>query len=274
MQGEFHPFRLPVPGLWLDIFQKIKALGYTGVSFYVDWRLLEGKQGEFTAEGVFAFKPFFDAAAEAGLYLLARPGPYINAEVAGGGFPGWLQRGPAILRTNESSFVDATRNYVASMGKIIADAQITNGGPVIAFQAENEYTYGASWVTWPDISYIETVNEQFRDAGIVVPFINNEASPIGLFTPGEPGGPDIYGHDSYPVGWTCRFCLLLPVPWKRLTGHKVASLRTGPPAHCQLTLVSCMLSRVRNPRTLFPNFREVRLPTGAALGTSMIVRLS
>lgn len=33
--GEFHPFRLPVPGLWLDVFQKIRALGYTGVSFYV-----------------------------------------------------------------------------------------------------------------------------------------------------------------------------------------------------------------------------------------------
>lgn len=35
--GEVHPFRLPVPGLWLDIFQKIRAMGYTGVSFYVDW---------------------------------------------------------------------------------------------------------------------------------------------------------------------------------------------------------------------------------------------
>lgn len=206
--GEFHPFRLPVPGLWLEAFQKIKALGYTGASFYVDWRLLEGKQGHFTADGVFAWEPFFDAAAQAGLYLLARPGPYINAEVAGGGFPGWLQRAPAILRTNESGYVDATKNYVAHMGKLIADAQITNGGPVIALQAENEYTYGASWVTWPDVKYIEQVNQLYRDAGIVVPFVNNEASPIGLFTPGEPGGPDIYGHDSYPIGWTCES----PVP--------------------------------------------------------------
>lgn len=203
--GEFHPFRLPVPGLWLDIFQKIKALGYTGASFYVDWRLLEGKQGSFTADGVFAFEPFFEAAAEAGIYLLARPGPYINAEVAGGGFPGWLQRDQAILRTNESGYVDATRNYVAHIGSLIADAQITNGGPVIALQPENEYTYGASWVTWPDVRYMEAVNELYRDSGIIVPFINNEASPIGLFTPGEPGGPDIYGHDSYPIGWTCAY---------------------------------------------------------------------
>ena len=69
--GEYHPFRLPVPSLWLDVFQKIKALGYSGVSFYVDWALLEGKQGNFTAEGVFALEPFFQAASEAGIYLLA-----------------------------------------------------------------------------------------------------------------------------------------------------------------------------------------------------------
>ena len=25
--GEFHPFRLPVPSLWLDIFQKMRAMG-------------------------------------------------------------------------------------------------------------------------------------------------------------------------------------------------------------------------------------------------------
>lgn len=35
--GEFHPYRLPVPALWLDIFQKLKAAGFSGVSFYTDW---------------------------------------------------------------------------------------------------------------------------------------------------------------------------------------------------------------------------------------------
>lgn len=63
--------RLPVPSLWLDVFQKIKALGYSGVSFYSDWALLEGRQGNFSAEGVFAFEPFFEAASIAGVYLLA-----------------------------------------------------------------------------------------------------------------------------------------------------------------------------------------------------------
>ena len=35
--GEFHPYRLPVPALWLDVFQKLKAAGFAGVSFYTDW---------------------------------------------------------------------------------------------------------------------------------------------------------------------------------------------------------------------------------------------
>jgi beta-galactosidase GanA len=73
--GEFHPYRLPVPDLWLDVFQKIKALGFNAVSFYVHWALLEGKPGHYSAEGVFAFEPFFAAAKEAGIYLIARPGP-------------------------------------------------------------------------------------------------------------------------------------------------------------------------------------------------------
>lgn len=92
-----------------------------------------------------------------------------------------------------TGFIDATANYVSHIGKIIADAQITNGGPVVLVQPENEYTFGADWVKWPDRLYLETVNQQYRDAGIVVPLVNNEAAVIGLSTPGDRGGPDIYG---------------------------------------------------------------------------------
>jgi glycosyl hydrolase family 35 len=69
--GEFHPWRLPVPSLWLDVFQKIKALGFNCVSFYVNWALLEGKPGNVTSDGVFDLELFLQAAADAGLYLIA-----------------------------------------------------------------------------------------------------------------------------------------------------------------------------------------------------------
>lgn len=103
--------RLPVPSLWLDVLQKVKALGFNCISFYTDWALLEGKPGDYRAEGIFALEPFFEAAKEAGIYLLARPGPYVNAESSGGGFPGWLQRVNGTLRTTDKGFLDATDKY-------------------------------------------------------------------------------------------------------------------------------------------------------------------
>jgi hypothetical protein len=42
------------------------------------------------------------------------------------------------------------------------------------------------------------VEKRFRDAGIVVPSILNDAYPHGYFAPGTGSGAvDIYGHDGY-----------------------------------------------------------------------------
>ncbi|KAF7187452.1 putative beta-galactosidase A [Pseudocercospora fuligena] len=206
--GEFHPFRLPVVSLWLDVFQKIRALGYNGVSVYWDWALLEGKRGDFTAEGIFALEPFFDAAKKAGIYILARPGPYINAEASGGGYPGWLQRDAAKLRTRDPRYLAATDNYVASMSKIISKYQITEGGPVILLQPENEYSQAtADTPEFPDPVYWQAVEDQYRNGGIIVPLISNDAHAHGYFAPGPPqrynATVDIYGHDGYPLGFDC-----------------------------------------------------------------------
>ncbi|PYH85697.1 beta-galactosidase extracellular [Aspergillus uvarum CBS 121591] len=202
--GEVHPYRIPVPTLYIDIFQKIKALGFNTVSFYVDWALLEGKPGEYRADGVFALEPFFEAAAEAGIYLLARPGPYINAEVSGGGFPGWLQKVDGILRSSDKPYLEATDNYIAHVAATIAKYQITNGGPIILYQPENEYSGSSGNVTFPDPVYMQYVLDQARNAGIVVPFISNDASASGHNAPGTgEGSVNIYGHDSYPLGFDC-----------------------------------------------------------------------
>lgn len=53
LSAEFHPWRLPSPGLWLDVFQKVKALGFSGVSFYLNWALLEGEPGYVRASPIF-----------------------------------------------------------------------------------------------------------------------------------------------------------------------------------------------------------------------------
>ncbi|KAG7135028.1 beta-galactosidase A like protein [Verticillium longisporum] len=204
--GEFHPFRLPVQSLWLDILQKIKASGYNCVSIYINWHLIEAERGQVRMDGIFDLNPFFEAAKKAGLYVLPRPGPYINAEVAGGGFPGWLTRTPGALRTYNEAFFNATDLYTHEIGKVIAAHQITNGGPVILFQPENEYqnTIDQDLYPMPDFDYWERVQNQYRDAGVIVPYVNNEAHMNGYITAHTPASVDIYGHDSYPLGFDCE----------------------------------------------------------------------
>ncbi|KAL2869525.1 glycoside hydrolase family 35 protein [Aspergillus lucknowensis] len=202
--GEIHPFRLPVQSLYLDLFQKVKALGFNTVSFYVDWALLEGNRGTYRGDGLFDLQPFFDAASQAGIYLLARPGPYINAEVSGGGFPGWLARVPGTLRSGDPEYMKTYELYLRNVARVISKNQITNGGPVILYQPENEYTPWEN-ATSVDPDYMQNIMDSVRAAGVVIPFINNDQWPAGNAVPGSGvGAVDIYGFDAYPFGSGCE----------------------------------------------------------------------
>ena len=111
---------------------------------------------------------------------------------------------------------------MSEIGRIIADAQITNGGPVVLVQPENEYTNSFGDVIFPNGEYFAYVEKQLHDAGIVVPLINNDASPKGIFAPGNgTGSVDIYGHDGYPLGFDCSNPYWwkdgsLPTTWRAL----------------------------------------------------------
>ena len=249
--GEFHPFRLPVPDLWLDVFQKIKALGFSGVSFYTDWGLLEGNRGHVVTDGIWSLDKFFQAASEAGIYLLARPGPYINAETAAGGLPGWTLRFNTTLRSSSPEYLNATQNYLSTLGKIIANAQITNGGPVIMVQPENEYT------SWPGANpFPEQLNReemaftenQLRDAGIVVPLMVNDNFVAGYWAPGTGlGSVDLYGIDAYPLRYDCNVSFLLK--FKLLLMRSGADYYTWPTIRFEQNWQ--ILHQVESPTTPF-----------------------
>lgn len=78
LSAEFHPWRLPNPDLWLDVFQKIRANGFNTVSFIVSWTLhyptpgTNGTQGDFEPGTFRDIQRFIDGAKEAGLWLIAR----------------------------------------------------------------------------------------------------------------------------------------------------------------------------------------------------------
>jgi hypothetical protein len=183
---------LPVHDLYDDVFQKVKAAGFSAVSFYTFWGLHEPKRGAgIDFSGFRAVEPFIQAAQRAGLYLIARPGPYINAETTAGGFPGWGVRDPSIWRTRNASYTEAWQDYISfvsfllisdilsmavhrGIGELIAKYQITNGGPIILVQSENEYT-GWQAPYHEDLVYEKDLIDAFRAVNVTVPLTHNDA---------------------------------------------------------------------------------------------------
>lgn len=62
--------------------QKIKALGFNTVSFYTLWGLHNPSPGVLDFDGWKDLQHFINAANDAGLWLIARPGPYIVSRTA------------------------------------------------------------------------------------------------------------------------------------------------------------------------------------------------
>jgi beta-galactosidase GanA len=77
-------------------------------------------------------------AKKIGLYVLFRPGPYVNAEANGGGLPLWITTGEyGALRNNATKYTAAWEPYFSKVSEITSEHLITNGGTVILYQARN-----------------------------------------------------------------------------------------------------------------------------------------
>ncbi|HKS50067.1 MAG TPA: beta-galactosidase [Amycolatopsis sp.] len=194
--GEFHYFRLPSPDLWLDIFQKMKAAGFNATSLYFDWGYHSPAPGKYDFTGVRDVDRLLDTAHQAGLYVIARPAPYINAEVDGGGLPGWMSTKPGDNRGADPRFLAYADEWLSQIDRILARHQLTNGtGSVIAYQVENEYYNGSA----AGRSYLRHLEDKARADGITVPLTGNNN---GTFNSGT-GALDVDGPDSYPQGFNC-----------------------------------------------------------------------
>ncbi|KAF5012277.1 hypothetical protein FDECE_1658 [Fusarium decemcellulare] len=214
--GEFHYWRLPVPELWRDLLEKMKACGFNAFSIYNSWGYHEPSPGVLDFEhGAHNFTSIMTLAKEIGLYLLIRPGPYVNAEANAGGFPLWLTTGEyGSLRDDDDRYTAAWKNYWTEISKIIEPHLVTNGGNVAMFQIENEL--GWQWddqdnrvIHEPVANYMQLLQDAARDAGIDVPVFHNAPNTRTFawsndFEPGALGNVDVTGVDSYPSCWSCN----------------------------------------------------------------------
>lgn len=198
--GEFHYFRLPSPSLWRDVLEKIRAAGFNGVSLYFDWAYHSPAPGVYDFTGVRDVDLLLRMTEELGLYVVVRPGPYINAETSGGGFPAWLKQVPGRARSSDPGYTAAYRQWLGHLNPIIARHQVTRGGSVIAYNVENEYAANT------DARYMQDLRDTARTAGIDVPITHNQCCDAS-WTPHWAeglGAVDIPGVDDYPQSFECQ----------------------------------------------------------------------
>lgn len=162
--GEVHFARIPRE-YWRDRLKMCKAMGLNTVCAYLFWNFHEPRPGEFEWSGRADAAAFCQLAHEEGLWVILRPGPYACAEWTMGGLPWWLLRHDDIrLRSTDPRFLEASRRYLAEVGRQLGDMQVTRGGPILMVQVENEYGFYGN-----DKEYMGQMRQALIDAGFEAP---------------------------------------------------------------------------------------------------------
>ena len=169
VSGEMHYNRVPHQ-YWRHRLQMLKAMGLNTVATYVFWNMHEVEPGKWDFSGDKDLKEYINIASEEGLHVILRLGPYACAEWEFGGYPWWLQNVEGLeLRRDNDQFLKYTNLYIKRLYQEVKDLLITNGGPIIMIQVENEF---GSYVSQrKDISldehrrYNAKIKEQLSKAG-------------------------------------------------------------------------------------------------------------
>ncbi|WP_139650735.1 beta-galactosidase [Tessaracoccus massiliensis] len=200
--GELHHWRVPHEDGWRDVFQKLRAAGFNAVSLYFFWGLHQSEEGgEFDFTGPRDLDRLLTLAAEEGLYVIARPGPYVNAEISMGGLPAYFSNKSAdSLRGTDPSVLEPSKEWLAAFNDIAREHQVTDGGgSIVMYQVENELIADNE----PRRAFLKELAEFVRADGITVPLFHNDYGLGGRFSDVENLGLDFYAYDWYPLGFSC-----------------------------------------------------------------------
>lgn len=190
--GAFHYFRTPGEEMARDRFMKMKAGGYNTVDIYFNWNYHSPRQGEYDFSGIKDVRKVLKAAQDVGLFVIARPGPFINAEVNAGGLPFWLLKMEDVVPRNrkgtEYHYSPKYMEYIREWYNHIIPI-INEFDNVILFQIENEYATDTM-----EEDYMRELYKMARERGITCPIFHNDAYFAGLWA----DCVDIYALDLYP----------------------------------------------------------------------------
>ncbi|KAH3705218.1 hypothetical protein DPMN_080285, partial [Dreissena polymorpha] len=169
ISGAIHYFRTVAEG-WEDRLRKLKACGMNTVETYVPWNLHEEEMGKFNFDGMLNVTRFLNLAHQLGLFVIFRPGPYICSEWDFGGLPGWLLNDPNMeVRSNYPRYIEAVERYFCHLLPLVRDLQYSKGGPIIAFQIENEF---GSYST--DVAHLHKIKEMYEKHGLTELYLTSD----------------------------------------------------------------------------------------------------
>ena len=201
--GEIHYWRAPDVNSWRDLFQKMRANGYNAVSLYFFWGLHQSKEGgpfDFSKGTIKDLDLLLTMAQEEGLYVIARPGPYVNAEISMGGLPAWMTNYSGGLRTTDPKVLAASKAWLHAFNQIASKHLVTKGGgSVLLYQVENELLSDNA----ARGAFLKSLVSQVKSDGIDVPLFHNDYGLGGRFKNTSLYGTDFYAYDKYPVGFNC-----------------------------------------------------------------------
>jgi beta-galactosidase len=163
VSGTIHYWRHE-PALWPKLLQAARDMGFSMVETYVPWAVHETAPGEFDMgqkDPAKNLDHFLSQVTEAGLKIIVRPGPHINAELTNYGFPEWVVRNeslwardahgapamalplpapfPIVSYANQALF-DAYEPYFNALAPVL-QKHLHPHGPIVAMQVDNEMAY-------------------------------------------------------------------------------------------------------------------------------------
>jgi beta-galactosidase len=146
------------PVRWAACLAAMRDLGLTIVETYVPWRVHEPAPGQRAWERERDLARFLAAAGAAGLAVVLRPGPHINAELTSFGMPDhvladpdcqartasgspvWLPSPPRawpVPSYASAAFRDRVRGWYAAFAEVVRP-HLAPEGPVVAIGIDNE----------------------------------------------------------------------------------------------------------------------------------------
>lgn len=207
MAGEVHYFRLRRED-WADRLDKLVAAGCDAVASYMPWLVHETADGADLTGASSEYRDligFLELAAERDLLVIARPGPFVMAELKNEGLPfriyreqpdavplGWdgKRAESSTLDYLEPGYLAEAERWYAEIMPVLADRLVSKGGPVAAVQLDNEVGM-LSWVT----NTPELTDRTLADLAV-----------WAFQTWGREGSISRYGADpDDPAGWVSQW---------------------------------------------------------------------